>query len=89
MNGRHYTKADKRPQDEGPVYEHMKKVLRFLWDEGPHIYDDVAEFIGLSRYRTIEIISFMKHEGLVETFRRERINYVKVCDHVELADNEN
>ncbi len=70
--------------DDGPVYAHMQKILRYLWDEGPHQCKDIEELLGLTHYRTLEIIGYLRCEGLTEKFRHKGRWYFMVKEGVEL-----
>lgn len=64
--------------------EHIDSLKRFLWDEGPHKASDLAEQLGVSESGTRDLLSLMRHEGLVEPFQRDGTTYWMYAAEEEL-----
>lgn len=46
-----------------------RNILQFLYDEGPHTSQDVAEVVGLSKDHVMKTLLSMEDQGLVEKDR--------------------
>ena len=64
--------------------ESFKQILRFLYDDGPHVMVDISNEIKLGSARTSELLKLMLHEGQLEKFRIGLNTYWKILDNIEL-----
>ena len=66
-----------------------KRILRFLYDEGPHSGDEVAAHFGMKRDSTLKQLNGMHAAGLVDRSRLRSGNSTVYWIYLNGIDEEN
>jgi DNA-binding IclR family transcriptional regulator len=75
------TYIDARPKTS--QIERPKIVMKYLYDEGPSKFDDLAVALGWGKESLKKLLGEMRHEGLVDWFRRESGTYWILAEDME------